>query len=238
MFSLYSFSSVQCISLDFFSAALKWIEQQNLHLSFSERLNEEELRCVDSVQSRSLEYRWNCCDYNPTLSLQIFIFPNPEGLCMCVCISILLWIRVAPRPSWDVTAHSWMGQDQAWHGAHGPSKCLPQQRSSSLLAIARGAIPSPNFILSIPQETKRLWVTGQSRGELFRVKAQLGCMVPSPMDSTLPSVKALLQRRMELKLTKIFLIEVLNYWTGIHHLTGKRLAQNDSLANKCLSSYT
>ncbi|KAF2979572.1 hypothetical protein EK904_005628 [Melospiza melodia maxima] len=28
------------------------------------RLNEEELRCVYSMQSRSLKYHWNCCDYN------------------------------------------------------------------------------------------------------------------------------------------------------------------------------
>lgn len=109
-----------------------------------------------------------------------------------------------------------VGQDQAWHGAHGPSMCLPQQRCSSLLAIARVAIPLPDFILSIPQQTKRFWVPGESRGDLFGVAARLGCVVPVPTDSTLPSAKALFQRKMDPRLTKIFLIEVLNYSEDIH----------------------
>lgn len=107
MFSWDSLSCVPCISMDFFSIVLKWIEQHNLYLFFSKKLNEEELRCAHSMQNRYLKYHWNCCDYNPTFSLQIFIFPNPEGV-VCVCISILLWVRAAPRPSWDVSAHSWM----------------------------------------------------------------------------------------------------------------------------------
>lgn len=102
-----------------------------------------------------------------------------------------------------------VGQDQAWHRAHGPSMCLPQQRSSSLLAIAHVSIPSPNFILGILQQTKRIWVTGESTSELLRLKAWLGCVAPDPVDNTLPRVKALFQSRMDLRLTKRFFIEVL-----------------------------
>lgn len=100
------------------------------------------------------------------------------------------------------------------------------------------AIPSPNFILSIPQQTKRFWVTGESSSELFRVKAWLGCVVPHPVDITLPNVKAFFQSRIDLRFTKIYLTELLNYSADTHHLMGKVLAQNDSSANKCLKSYT
>lgn len=100
------------------------------------------------------------------------------------------------------------------------------------------AMPYPNFILSIPQQTKRFWVTGESSSELFRLKAWLGCVLPDPMDITLPSVKAFFQSRIDLRPTKIYLNELLNYSADTHHLTGKGLAWNDSPANKCLESYT
>lgn len=46
-----------------------------------------------------------------------------------------VWIREAPKPSWDVSLFMSVGQDQAWWGGprvrHGPSMGLPQQRSTS-----------------------------------------------------------------------------------------------------------
>lgn len=217
MFSLDSFSCVQCIKLDFFSTVLKLTEQQNLHFFFSKRLNEEELSCVHSMQNGSLKYHWNC-DYNtnshcrPSFSLMqregwvgvlAFWFgseqrPDPSGMCQ------------HPHECGSGSGLAW----DTW-----PQHVPSTQRSSSLLATAHVAIPSPNFISGIPQPIKRFWVAGESSIEPFRVKAWLGCVVPDPTDRTLPRVKALFQSRID---TKIFLIEVLNYSAGIHHLTSTK----------------
>lgn len=154
-----------------------------------------------------------------------------------------VWIREAPKPSWDVSLFMSVGQDQAWWGGprvrHGPSMGLPQQRSTCLPAIAHVAIPSSTFILRISQQTKSLgywikWVW------IFQEHLTwLGCVVLDCMDSLCP-LSCTCSRGEWTWVSQ----KKISYWSV------KLLSRHPSLnwimistkccilANKCLVSYT
>lgn len=147
-----------------------WVQFWNglsnrIHSFFSERLNEEELRCVHSGKKRFLENRWNCWEYNPTLRHRspCYLTQRSRG---GGCVRV--YQRFVSGTDATLGCGSGSGPVRGPRVRHGPGIGLPQHRSSSLLAAAHVAVPSPTFILRIPQQTRSLWVTEQSGGGFFR----------------------------------------------------------------------